>query len=162
MFVYSVRASTVKFFSLICICLAVLVALTALNSGTTVYASVNGESISFSGIKTEEDRQRFISAFGIRVSGEPEVTEQFSMPENFDKVLLGYNELQKQQGLDLSKYTKKKVTHYAYEVTNYDHDGKVYVNLLVYRSRIVACDISSADPKGFVLPLVGLDASKLK
>ena len=162
MFVYSVRGSTVKLFAVISLCLVVLVALTALNSGTAVYASVGGEEISFGGIKTAEDRIAFISAFGLKVKDEPTTTEQFVMPESFDRVLLGYNELQRTQGLDLSKYTRKKVTHYAYEVTNYDYDGIVYVNLLIYRSKVIACDISSADPTGFVLPLTGLDTSKLK
>ena len=63
----------------------------------------------------------------------------------------GYNEIQKTQGLDLSRYRKKKVTRYTYEVTNYpDYAGTVYANLIVYRGRIVAADLSSADPSGFV------------
>lgn len=162
MFIYSVRGSTLKLFAVIALCLTVLIALTALNSGTAVYASVGGEEISFGGIKTAEDRIAFISAFGLKVKDEPATTEQFVMPENLDRVLLGYNELQRSQGLDISKYTRKKVTHYAYEVTNYDYDGTVYVNLLIYRSKVIACDVSSADPSGFVLPLTEVDASKLK
>ena len=162
MFIYSVRASTLKFFAIICVCLAVLIALSSLQGGAVVYASVNGESINYGGIKTEGDRIRFIEGFGIKVKETPTTEEEFSMPDNFDRILLGYNELQKSQGLDLSKYTRKKVTHYSYEVTNYDCEGKVYVNLLVYRSKIIACDISSADPSGFVLPLTSIDQEKLK
>ena len=84
------------------------------------------------------------------------------MPENFDRVILGYNQIQKKQGLDLSKYERKRVTHYAYEVTNYEHDGTVYVNLLVHKNKIIAADISSAANGGFVLPLVDIDTEKLK
>lgn len=162
MFVYSVRASTLKFFALICVCLVVLLALVTMGNNTAVLASVNGESINYGGIKTEEDRIKFIEGFGIKVNKDSAKANEFSMPDNFDRILLGYNELQKSQGLDLSKYTKKKVTRYTYEVTNYDYEGKVYVNLLIHRSKVVACDISSGDPDGFVLPLVGLDKTKLK
>ena len=85
------------------------------------------------------------------------------MPENFDRVMLGYNEIQKAQGLDLSRYAKKKVTRYTYEVTNYaelqpedaePYHGAVYANLLIYRNRVIGADISSADPTGFVEELV--------
>ena len=153
MFVYSVRASTLKFFAVICMCLIVLAAIVTLDSNTTVYASVNGESINYSGIKTNEDRIKFIEGFGIKVEEAPTEEEKFLLPKDFDRVILGYNELQKEQGLDLSKYQNKKVTHYQYKVTNYDYDGEVYVNLLVYRSKIIAADISSGDPNGFVLPI---------
>ena len=162
MFVYSVRASTLKFFAVIGVCLVLLITFATLGSGETVYASVDGRTINYGGMKTAEDRIAFIESFGLRVDPASETEEQFSMPENFDRVLSGYNEIQKSQGLDLSKYTKKKVTHYTYKVTNYDFDGPVYVNLLVYRSKVIACDISSGDPKGFVLPLCDIDTEKLK
>jgi hypothetical protein len=77
-------------------------------------------------------------------------------------VILGYNELQKKQGLDLSKYARKKVTRYTYKVTNYDSDGDVYASLFVHRGKIIACDLSSASPDGFVLPLTLVDRGKLK
>ena len=32
-------------------------------------------------------------------------------------------------------------------------EGEVFVNMLVYRNKIIAADISSGDPKGFVLPI---------
>ena len=162
MFIYSVRASTLRFFACILLCLAVLVLLLSLGSAETVYASASGREINYGGMKTNEDRVAFIESFGIKVNGEPTREETFTMPDNFDRVILGYNQIQKSQGLDLTKYERKRVTHYTYEVTNYDSNGKVYVNLLVYRNRIVAADISSADDGGFILALTDIDQSKLK
>jgi hypothetical protein len=74
-----------------------------------------------------------------------------TIPGEFDKVFVGYNELQKQQGLDLSQYKRKDVTRYTYKITNYkDYNGTVYANLLIYRGRVIGGDICSADVNGFV------------
>lgn len=162
MFIYSVRASTLKLIAIICVCLAVLFTVTALDNNTAVYASVGDRTVNYGGIKTEEDRVRFIESFGLKVAGEPHLSEEFTMPRDLDRALLSYNEMQKSQGLDISKYTRKHVTHYAYEITNYDYEGKVYCNLLIYRGRIIACDLSSGDPQGFVLPLSKIDEGKIK
>lgn len=162
MFIYSIRASTIKLFACIFLCVAVLVLLLTIGSAETVYASATGREINYGGIKTNEDRVAFIEGFGIKVKEEPIREESFVMPENFDRVILGYNQIQKTQGLDLTKYERKRVTHYAYEVTNYDSEGTVYVNLLVYKNRIVAADISSVDEGGFVLALTQIDSTKLK
>ncbi len=154
MFVYSVRASGVKFFAVILLTLAVILAIT-LSSGAVTASADASTSADFSNIKTEEDRIAFLKSHGVEVKDGSAEQVDFVMPENFDRVMLGYNEIQKAQGLDLSKYAKKKVTRYTYEVSNYaDYEGKVYANLLVYRNRIVGCDISSADPTGFVAPIV--------
>jgi hypothetical protein len=154
MFIFTIRASTVKFLAVIAVLFAVVLGIVL--SGSTVFAVVTpmGE-IDFSGIKTEDDRVAFIEQFGHRVKGAAKETKSFVMPENFDRVIYGYNEIQKSQGLDLSKYARKKVTRYTYEIENYEgYEGDVYVNLLTYRNRIIGCDVSSADPEGFVEALV--------
>ena len=161
MFIYSVRASTLRTVAVIALILVLLVVALSVGSTDTVYASGSGE-INYSGIKTNADRVNFIEGFGIKVKDEPTEEESFNMPKDFDRVILGYNELQKKQGLDLSKYAKKKVTRYTYEVENWNEDVPVYVNLLVYRSKIVACDISSSANGGFVLPLCDIDVGMLK
>ena len=161
MFVYSIRASTIKFFGFIAVTLAILIGVVVMGSGGAVAAMGSGE-VDYSGIKTNEDRIEFIERFGLRVDAEPIEEIPFAMPDNFDRVIMGYNELQKKQGLDLSEYSKKKVTRYTYKVTNYDCEGEVYANLFVYRSKIVACDVCSANPEGFVVPLTLVDVSKLK
>lgn len=162
MFVYSVRASGVKFFGILALTLVLLVALTV--GGGAITASAGSASdASFTNIKTEEDRAAFLSGFGIKTAG-PAIEEvAFVMPESFDRVMLGYNEIQKAQGFDLSRYARKKVTRFTYEITNCNelleegeepYDGVVYANLLIYRGRVIGADISTADPMGFVKPLV--------
>ena len=152
MFIYSVRASGLKVFAVILIA-AVLVLIIA-TGGRSVLASSSTE-ISFTGIKTDEDRRAFINSLGVKLKGGADEEMTFVIPESFDRIMLGYNEIQKAQGLDLSGYAKKRITRYTYEMDGYDgYEGTVYVNLLVYRSRGIGCDISSADPEGFVEPLI--------
>jgi len=88
------------------------------------------------------------------VKGDAESTVDFTLPKSLDAVLLGYNEIQKEQGLDLSKYAGKKVTRYTYLLPEQEgYDGRVYANIIVYRSRVVAADITGVGEKGFVRPL---------
>lgn len=151
-----------KFFGFVLLTLAVLVGVVVFGANDHALASVNAEEIDYSGKKTREDRIAFIESFGVKVDKDSEEESSFAMPDNFDRVILGYNELQKKQGLDLSKYARKRVVRYAYKVTNYDSEEEVYVNLFVYRSKIIACDLSSVSPNGFVVPLTLVEKEKLK
>ncbi len=155
MFICSVRASTVRFFSVVAICILGLVLAVGLGGESVPTAA--GGSIRFDGIEDEAARRAFIEAQGYKLKEQTEKKESFSVPKEFDRVVSEYNEIQKKQGLDLEKYKGKKVTRYTYEITNYkDAKTGVYANLIVYRSRIIACDISSEEGEGFVLPLVSI------
>ena len=153
MFIYSLKASTIKFFAVICVALATLITLIAfipVAAVDEVSASANAD-IDYSGIKTNEDRVEFLEQFGWQVSGEAVESIEVTIPEQFDKIFSAYNEIQKGQGLDLAKYKKKNVMRYTYEITNYDgYDGKVYANILVYRNKVIGGDVCSADIKGFM------------
>ncbi len=162
MFVYSVRASTIKFFAVLVLSIIGMLLLLSLGSDAAVYASVDGIDVNYGGIKTADDRVAFLESQGLKVKSEPLTEENYTMPDDFDRVISGYNEIQKAQGLDLDKYKGRRITHYAYEVTNYDYDGVVIANMLVYRGRIIALDLSSTEGEGFVSVIVGLDKSKLK
>ena len=162
MFIYSVRASTIKVCAVILLFGLIVTGLALSGNGGVVSVVSSAVEVDFGGIKDKDDRVGFIRNFGIEVDEASENEAQFRMPENFDRVILGYNELQKKQGLDLSKYSKKRVTRYTYKVTNYNSEGDVYANLFVWRGRIIGCDVSSADPEGFVLPLTLVDRANLK
>ena len=153
MFIYSLKASTLKFFAVVCVALATLITLIAFIPVTADdTAPVSGNiKIDYSGIKTEEDRIEFLRQFGWEVKPEAVESVEITIPERFDKIFTAYNEMQKRQGLDLSKYKKKNAQRYTYEITNYDgYDGVVYANIIVYRNKVIAGDVCSADVKGFV------------
>ncbi|MBQ7319587.1 MAG: DUF4830 domain-containing protein [Clostridia bacterium] len=159
MFVYSVRATTIKFFAVICVALATLITViavlpTAVEDTAQVGADGEGEAvqvISYEKVKSAEDAARFLAQFGweVNVSDVEEVGAK--LPATFDKILTAYNELQMRQGLNLSKYKNKEITRYTFEVNNYPGaDGPVLANVLVYRNRVIGGDLCSADVTGFV------------
>ena len=154
MFVYSVRASTIRFFSVILLTFLVLVGVLLFNTSGDNSAMAMSGGVDFSGVKTNEERIAFIEQFGIKVGDSAKEEVNFRIPESFDRVISGYNEIQKSQGLDLERYKNKKVTRYTYEVKNYENREDVYVNLVIYKGTVVACDLSSANPNGFVKPLI--------
>lgn len=162
MFIYSVRASTLRFFGILAVTACLLVGIMAL-SGTDSVSAMSGGAYSFSDVNSREDRIEFLSQFGILVAGDSEESEDFVMPETLDRVLLSYNEIQKAQGLDLSAFCKKKVTRYTYKVENHkDPDLHVYANIIVYRHRVIGGDISASGEGGFVLPFTAFEAAPLQ
>lgn len=153
MFIYSVRANTLKFAGAVVLTLAVMVTLMFFIEPYSVVAAGDASevSISYTGAKTDAGRREFAAQFGWELSSEAAEEKSFTLPENFDRVLAGYNQIQKSQGLDLGRYAKKKVTRYTYEITNFEGaEGKVYLNLITYRDRVIAGDVCSADPNGFI------------
>ena len=159
MFIYSMRASTIKFFGVICVALAGLIALIAIvpsyvSRDGMVEAGISnldGQSYNYGKIKSASDAASFLSQFGWSVDAASVETREVTLPDEFDKVFAGYNEIQRAQGLDLSKYKNKKITRYTFEVTNYnDYEGKVLANVLVFRNKVIGGDICSADVSGFV------------
>ena len=101
--------------------------------------------------KTNESRIKFFTNYGWKLSGEPcEVYDVF-IPQNFDDVFKNYNDIQKNQKMNLEKYKGKKVKHYSYEILNYpNHNENIRGNLLVYNGQIIACDICSLELHGFM------------
>ena len=155
MFIYSMHANTIKFFAVICLALTALIALIAFvptyvgNDGVVqvgVDATYNYEKI-----KNNEDRINFIKQFGWEVDAQPLKEQEVTIPKEFDKIFAAYNEIQRKQGLDLSSFKKKNVMRYTYTVTNYpDYEGEVYINILVYRNKVIGGDVCSVDVNGFI------------
>lgn len=156
MFIYSLRAGTIKLVGVVCVALTVLITLIAFVPTYAVSSQTSagvGEKreISYDKVKTEADVVEFLSQFGWTVEASPTEVKTVTIPAEFDKVFAAYNEMQKEQGLNLSKYKNKEVTRYTFAVTNYEgYEGSVLANVLVYRNRVIGGDICSTDISGFV------------
>ncbi|MBE6704007.1 MAG: DUF4830 domain-containing protein [Ruminococcaceae bacterium] len=178
MFVCSLKVQKLKAVALSILCAAVLgTALTfMLGNGSSgedlAAAAVSGRNIRFDGIKTDEDMTSFISSLGIEVKLPAIKSTKVDLPRVFDAVYAKYNDIQKQQGFDLSKYCGKTLDRYTWEMTNYPtptattEEGKtnteapkVYLTLFRYKDKIVGGDISSRDNGGFVTTFVDFKPS---
>ena len=149
MFVTTFRINTLK---LVAIPMLSIMTVAALVIFVPSYESALVSSrINYEKVYSNSDRVEFISQFGWSVEQTPIEEVEVSIPSEFDTVYIGYNDIQKAQGLNLAKYKGKEVVRYTYKITNYeDYDGTVYVNLLVYRNKIVGGDVCSADSTGFI------------
>lgn len=101
----------------------------------------------------EAQRQQFLKQMGWEVSGEFDECRQVLIPEQFNEVYEGYNELQKQQGFDLSAYKGKSCDVYTYKVRNYKgHEDKddVRCNLMICDDVLIGGDVSSTELDGFM------------
>ena len=101
----------------------------------------------------EAQRQQFLKQMGWEVSGEFDECRQVLIPEQFNEVYEGYNELQKQQGFDLSAYKGKSCDVYTYKVKNYKgHEDKddVRCNLMICDDVLIGGDVSSTELDGFM------------
>ena len=149
MFVTTLRANTLKLIGITLLSFMVVAALVIFVP--SYESAVSSAGISYDKVYSNSDRVEFLSGFGWEVAQTPIEEVEVSIPAEFDTVYIGYNEIQKAQGLNLAKYKGKEVVRYTYEIKNYEgYEGTVYVNLLVYRNKIVGGDVCSADASGFI------------
>ena len=108
---------------------------------------------------TEKGRQDFINSLGWKVLAKPFAVEKLTVPTEFDKLYSDYNELQRTQGLDLSSLKGEKLQKYTYKVTNYEDKSLiVYINIFIYKGKVVAGDINSPDFKnGFIRNFLNIE-----
>ena len=158
MFIYALRATTLKLFGIVLLAAILLVSLAVMipvYGNEPLPAAADEQEIRYNKIKTNDDRLNFLKQFGLEVQETPE-EEEVRMPSEFDRVFASYNEIQKRQGLDLTKYAGRKVMRYTYKITNWQDSGKdVYATVIVYKNRVIGGDICSPGRDGFVLTLEG-------
>ncbi len=129
----------------------IMIAVSGGSETDTEAAKIGSVEVSFKNIKNNDDRIAFLTAFGWEIDHDAVEIEDVTIPEKFDKVYEKYNELQKSQGLDLSKYRGKDVKRYTYLISNHPSgESKVYANLLIYKNKIIGGDVCSAKYGGFM------------
>ena len=100
---------------------------------------------------TNDARVKFLTDLGWEVTPSPTETGEVRIPKAGDEVFDRYNELQRSQGYDLTKYAGKKVMRYVYQINNFPEAKEpVYATVLVYKDRIIGGDITDTTPGGRV------------
>ena len=126
---------------------AVVVAIAALV--LLISGGGNSAPTSATNISNNDARVAFLKAFGWDVTTSPVESSQVRIPEKGSDVFDRYNELQKQQGYDLSQYAGKTVMRYVYKVNNYPGAIEpVYATLLIYKNQVIGGDITNTAAKG--------------
>ncbi|MDR0821894.1 MAG: DUF4830 domain-containing protein [Oscillospiraceae bacterium] len=92
----------------------------------------------------------FLAAQGWGVELPPTEIKTVKIPPSFSAAYQQYNDLQKKQGFDLSRYKSKEVTSYTYKVTNYSYNGDVFATVLVYNGDVIGGDLCSYALDGFM------------
>ena len=97
---------------------------------------------------TNEERIDFLKSYGWEVETEPKQTQEVRIPQEFNEVFTRYNQMQQEQGFDLSEYAGKTAKRYVYTVTNHP-DGEHYqATVLVYKNQIIGGDVTSSTRGG--------------
>ena len=102
-------------------------------------------------VKTNEDRVKFLQSLGWDVDDMPISEKNVVIPKDFSEIYDTYNQLQLDQGYDLSQYRGLEATIYTYTVTNYTgYTGNVVADLYVMNYEVIGGDIHSLAIDGFM------------
>ncbi|WP_073076113.1 DUF4830 domain-containing protein [Sporobacter termitidis] len=105
-------------------------------------------------VKNNDQRVKYLNSLGWEVDKNPLEEQQVVIPREFSDVYTKYNEIQTQQGFDLSKYGGIEAKRYTYKVLNYpETTGNVVADIIVYRNEVIAGDVQSNALDGFMVGL---------
>ena len=74
-----------------------------------------------------------------------------TIPAEWNDVYTKYNDLQREQGFDLTEYKGMPAEIYSYSVLNYDgRPNNIVANLVLCDGKLIAADISCTELDGFM------------
>ncbi len=150
MFVYSIKSKHVKVVLLLLFVVFTVISLFVLSRDSA--QTGKGDNIALKA-STHEERMAFLSQFGWEIDEEPVEVREVIIPEEFDDTYTAYNEIQKNQGFDLTVYSGMRVKRWTYTVKNYagyENQECIHANILVYDGLVVGGDICSVELDGFM------------
>lgn len=102
--------------------------------------------------KTNQSNLDFIRSFGWEVQEKPKQISHITIPKEFNPVFEAYIALENGAGFSLSDHHGERATRYSYQVTNHKESGTdlIRANVYVTKSGIIAGDICSLAPNGFI------------
>lgn len=143
MMIMTAKLNLKKILMILAAAAAVILSLILLMGGgkaeTTAAPAVSGN----------DARVQFLRDNGWEVAENPTESSRVKVPGQTSQIYERYNNLQKSQGYDLSKYAGKKVMRYVYEIRNYPGaTAPVYATVLVYKDQIIGGDITDTGVDG--------------
>ena len=120
MFIYSVKASNLKYLAVMALCAVAIVSCVLLIPDNTAESYTVGAAErtagDFKNVKSNDDRVEFLESYGWEIDPNAVEIVEVVIPSEFDDVYEEYNVIQKNEGLDLEKYSGKSVKRYSYTV----------------------------------------------
>lgn len=106
-------------------------------------------------VRNEDDAADFLESCGVEVTGDCTIKE-VTIPSQFGDVYEQYNELQKQQGFDLSRYRSREAEVYTFSVVSVDgsHTDFTEAHVMVCDGSVIGGDLSSPALDGGMEPLI--------
>lgn len=102
-------------------------------------------------LSSNDARVDYLKTLGWEVHAAPAESGQVRIPKESSEVYDRYNDLQKAQGFDLTRFAGKTVDRYVYKVTNYPNATEpVYATLLIYKNKVIGGDIINTAPTGAI------------
>lgn len=101
-------------------------------------------------LTTEAGRAAYLEQYGWQVETPAISEENVLIPKTFSEVFEKYNQLQLEQGYDLSRYAGTEVKLYTYRITNHNSDEMVLAQLYVCKGQVIGGDIHSSALDGFM------------
>ena len=102
-------------------------------------------------LETESERIAFLEGLGWETSGEAINCREVTIPEDWNEVYVKYNDLQLEQGFDLSKYKGRPAVIYSYSILNYDGKPQnIVANLVICGDKLIGGDVSCTELGGFM------------
>lgn len=103
---------------------------------------------------TDEARVAYLEGLGWEVDPTPIETLSFSLPNPLNAAYEEYNQLQLEQGFDLTPYAGMQVNRYSYTIRNYPgYPEQIQADLYLCGDIIIAGDILYYGDQGFVSTL---------
>lgn len=104
--------------------------------------------------ETNEQRLAYLTSLGWVVNDQPIETLSITLGETLEEPYLSYNDLQRSQGFDLTRYCGQTLSRYTYVVTNYpDASLPCQADLYVCDGALAAGDIVCTGENGFMAGL---------
>lgn len=101
-------------------------------------------------LRTEKARVAYLAENGWEAESPAISKESVVIPRSFSPVFESYNDLQKEQGFDLSQYCGLEVDLYTYRLINTQIGDDVVAMLYLYNGTVIGGDVHSTALDGFM------------
>jgi len=105
-------------------------------------------------VRNEKQRIAYLEQNGWLVETPALSEERVVIPRTFSEIFDAYNQLQLEQGFDLSQYCGTEVELYTYRVKNFENDDYIIAQMYVSHGIVIGGDVHSTALDGFMVGLV--------